>query len=397
MLRERHGCYFIMEDYIVLAKIINDYPDALSDRKKLHALFLDFFPQDKLKRNTLMMVFDDGIVDEMQKMTEMDKIARHRFVKSLVQGYGIKTENAENAVGTWAESLGLSPDSHQNSNAVDDLVVEVQWVNADGNNLYEYEETSRGIKIQKFVDFDEPVVTIPNMIEGKKVLEIGNYAFKGCVGIEKVIISDGIEILGNGVFLNCKELKEVILPKTLKRIGTMDPTGCPKILGSLTKYEGAFEYSGLESIDIPNSVKVIGENTFSSCMRLKVVYLPDRLKEIKENTFCWCKSLKEVKMPDELVIIRMAAFTGCESLKSVVLPEGVKSIEQGAFAGCKSLESIYIPNSVGEIGGGKSSGYLQTFGQVDERHKDFTILCNAGSYAMQYARAQQIRCAKAQD
>ena len=42
-----------MEDYKILAKIIQDYPDALSERKKLQALFSDFFPQDRLKRNTL--------------------------------------------------------------------------------------------------------------------------------------------------------------------------------------------------------------------------------------------------------------------------------------------------------------------------------------------------------
>lgn len=386
-----------MEDFEILANIINDYPDALSDRKKLQALLSDFFPQDRLKRNTLLMAFDDGIADEMRQMTQIDEITLHRFIKSVVQGYGISSERAKKVVMAWAKAMGLVMAAKQKTAVPDDLSDSVKWINAGDNTQYEYEETSRGIRIIRFMDFDEPVVTIPNMINGKKILEIGNYAFKGCVGIRKIVISDGIEILGNGAFLNCRELKEAVLPRTLKRIGTMDATGCPKILGSLTKYEGAFEYSGLESIEIPAGVKVIGENTFSSCMRLKKVVLPYGLKEIKENTFCWCRSLEEVEMPDDLVIIRMSAFAGCESLRSVILPEGVKSIEQGAFAGCKNLERIYIPDSVGEIGGGKSSGYMQTFGQTDERHKDFTIICNAGSYAMQYARAQQIKCARAQD
>ena len=62
----------------------------------------------------------------------------------------------------------------------------------------------------------------------------------------------------------------------------------------------------------------------------------------------------------------------------------------------KSLETIYIPDSVVEIGGGKGTGFLKTFGEPDERHENFVIQCNAGSYAMQYARAQQIRCVNAQ-
>lgn len=392
-----------MEDYNVLAKIIQDYPDALSERKKLQALFLDFFPQDRLKRNTLLMVFDDGIVSELKELTQIDKVTLHRFVKSVEQGYGIKKRSAENAVTTWAQAMGLFLDdgahSH-NTNAASiqasaDERAEEEWVEVDSDSLYEYEETPRGIKLLRFVDFDEPVVVIPNVIEGKKVIAVGNHAFKGCVGIEKVIISEGIEILGNGVFLNCKGLKEAVLPSTLKRIGTTDPAGCPKILGSLTKFEGAFEYSALERIDIPNNVKYIGEHTFASCGKLKRVKLPAKLKEIKESTFHWCRSLEELVFPQELEAVKVSAFEGCESIKTVELPEGVVSIEQGAFAGCKSLERIYIPDSVIEIGGGKGNGFLQTFGEPDERREDLTILCNAGSYAMQYARTQQIRCASA--
>lgn len=99
--------------------------------------------------------------------------------------------------------------------------------------------------------------------------------------------------------------------------------------------------------------------------------------------------------PQELDVVRLSAFEGCESITNIDLPEGVTSIEEGAFAGCKSLQSIYIPDSVTEIGGGKGNGFLQTFGEPEERQTDFTILCNAGSYAMRYARTQQIRCANA--
>lgn len=389
-----------MEDDKVLANMIHDYPDALSDRKKLQALLLDFFPQDRLKRNLMLLVFDDGIVNEMKGLAQMDKMMLHRFVRSVEQGYDIKTRSAEAAVSVWARAMGLLSDEKTAdspaSKARRELSSEKEWIPCESDSIYEYEETSRGIKILKYVDFDEPVVVIPNVIGGKKVIAVGNYAFKGCVGIEKIIISDGIEILGNGVFLNCRELKEAVLPKTLRGIGTTDPIGCPKILGSLIKYEGAFEYTGLEEITIPESVKYIGDNTFAGCARLKRVVLP-KVKEIRENTFRWCRSLREVVFSDELETIRISAFEGCDALQKLALPEGITSIEEGAFAGCKNLENIYIPDSVIEIGGGKGTGFLKTFGELDERHENFTIRCNAGSYAMQYARAQQIRCADAQD
>lgn len=391
-----------MEDFEVVRKIIRDYPDALSERKKLQALFLDFFPQDRLKRNTLLMVFDDGIVGEMKGLAQIDRMALHRFVKSVEQGYGIRSKNAENAVLTWAQAMGLLPEhggSPAGGGAPEEIPPEEEsvkeWSAVESDSLYEYEEMSRGMKILRYVDFDESVVTIPNVIEGKKVIAIGNHAFKGCVGIEKIIISEGIEILGNGVFLNCKELKEVVLPGTLRRIGTTDMTGCPTVLGGMTKLDGAFEYTALESIRIPSGVKYLGEHTFAGCAKLKKVILPSGLKELQKGIFRWCRSLEEPVLPRGIQVVRLSAFEGCESLKTIDLPEGVTSIEEGAFAGCKNLETVYIPDSVSEIGGGKGSGFLQTFGEPEERHENFAIVCNAGSYAMRYARTQQIKCVSA--
>lgn len=394
-----------MDDDKVLAGLIQDYPDALSDRKRLQALLLDLFPQDRRKRNLLLIVFDDGIVGEMQSLKQMDHMTRHRFVRSIEQGYDIRTKSAESAVMLWAKAMGLSVGGNDDQEDGTSTPARAQepspspkkeWAPCESESLYEYEETSRGLRILKYVDFDEPVVVIPNIIEGKKVIAVGNYAFKGCVGIEKVIVSEGIEILGNGAFLNCKGLKEVSLPTSLRGIGSTDAAGCPKILGSEIKYEGAFEYSGLKSVTVPDSVKYIGENSFAGCGQLARVVLPDKLKEIRENTFRWCKSLREVVFPRELNAVRISAFEGCDTLQTVDIPEGVTAIEEGAFAGCKSLEHIYIPDSVVEIGGGKGTGFLKTFGEPDERHENFTIRCNLGSYAMQYARAQQIKCVRAE-
>lgn len=393
-----------MEDDKILADMIRDYPDALSDRKRLQALLLDFFPQDRRKRNLLRIVFDDGIVEEMKGLAQIDNMTLHRFVRSIEMGYDIRTKSAEAAVKAWIRAMGLTigdDDGKTDGEAVPageqetSLPAPKEWEPCESDSLYEYEETSRGIRILKYADFDEPVVVVPNVMEGKKVLAVGNYAFKGCVGIEKVIISEGIEILGNGAFLNCRGLKEVILPQSLRGIGSMDAAGCPKILGSEIKYEGAFAYSGLEEIQIPKGVKYIGENSFEGCGQLKRAILPNTLKEIRENTFRWCKNLREVAFPRELDMVRISAFEGCSALKAVSLPEGITAIEEGAFAGCKGLESIYIPDSVMEIGGGKGTGFLKTFGEPDERHENFTIHCNIGSYAMQYARAQQIKCAPA--
>ena len=383
-----------MEDHRLLARIIKDYPDALADRRKLQALLSDFFAEDRLRRNILLMVYDDGIVGELKGLGRLDDVTLHRFVKSVGQGYGIQTQNAEEAVLTWARALGVMTEAERGRDA--ERAEAGGEIPAANENAYEYEDTPKGIRLLRYIDFDEAVIAVPDSVGGRRVTEIGNHAFKGCVGIEKIILPEGIETLGNGVFLNCKELREIILPGTLKRIGTADPTGCPKILGTMTKLEGTFENTALERVSVPDSVKYIGENAFAGCVKLERIALPAGLREIKENTFCWCRGLTEVIFPPALETVRAEAFEGCESLVSVTLPEGTHSIEQGAFAGCRKLERIYLPDAVSEIGGGRGSGFIQTFGAPEDRHPDFTILCNAGSYAMSYARKQQIRCARAQ-
>ena len=81
-----------MEDDKVLAGLLQNYPDALTDRKRLQALLLDLFPQDRRKRNLLMLVYDDGIVGEMKGLEQIDKMTLHRFVRSIELGYDVRTD-----------------------------------------------------------------------------------------------------------------------------------------------------------------------------------------------------------------------------------------------------------------------------------------------------------------
>lgn len=63
--------------------------------------------------------------------------------------------------------------------------------------------------------------------------------------IKKVVVKKGVISLPKNAFQGCKELKKVILPGTLKKIGTR-----------------AFANSGVEEINIPKSVQSIGAEAF---------------------------------------------------------------------------------------------------------------------------------------
>ena len=71
---------------------------------------------------------------------------------------------------------------------------------------------------------------------------------------------------------------------------------------------------------------------------------------IYDNMFASSSALVSVEMPSTLKTIGNNAFTACNSIKEIVLPEGVVSIGDLAFASCSKLERVVIPSSVSNIG-----------------------------------------------
>ena len=131
-------------------------------------------------------------------------------------------------------------------------------------------------------------------------------------GMRFVLNEDGksYSVAGLG---SCMD-KDIVIPSTYE--------GLP-----VTKIEPeAFFLMDIRSIYIPSSVKVIGEDAFSSCLELQNVYFNQGL-EIIEN----------------------GAFRNCRALVSAILPEGLKTIGNYAFAS-SGIKTISFPKSVESIG-----------------------------------------------
>ena len=102
---------------------------------------------------------------------------------------------------------------------------------------------------------------------------------------------------------------------------------------------------------IRKGVKVIGNWAFCSC-KLTSINIPNSVTMIGEYAFNWCKSLTSINIPNSVTTIGEGAFRCCDSLTSINIPNSVTTIGKGAFVGCDSLTSINIPNSVTTIGDG---------------------------------------------
>lgn len=97
----------------------------------------------------------------------------------------------------------------------------------------------------------------------------------------------------------------------------------------------AFSKSALEEVNIPSSMKRIGDFAFSHCENLKQINFVDSEKEYNNrlmhmDMFGWIDGL----------VIGKHSFSGCNSLTEIHIPMYVREILDGAFFSCSTLEKV---------------------------------------------------------
>ncbi len=110
----------------------------------------------------------------------------------------------------------------------------------------------------------------------------------------------------------------------------------------------------IDSVEIPEKIEgkpvvSIEDNAFAN-QPFKTLQLPDSLKEIGDCAFVNCTGLESVILPEGLKTVGMRAFEGCLSLLSVKLPESLESIGDMAFKNCSVLVDINVPSGVVNAG-----------------------------------------------
>ena len=132
-------------------------------------------------------------------------------------------------------------------------------------------------------------------------------------------------------------LHTIILPKTLKTIGTQAFFACDQ----------------MQEITLPDHLEYIGASAFSMCKNIRRLTITDksRLNEIGSYAFKGCQSLRgTIILPDGLSILGDGAFEGCTKLKKIVLPNGLRVINTNTFSRCTGLTRIDIGQTIESIG-----------------------------------------------
>ena len=190
-------------------------------------------------------------------------------------------------------------------------------------------------------------LTIPNMLNGKKVTSIDNRAFYLCNSLISIIIPDSVAKISVNPFAYCSTLKRIFVSSEHPYFFAIDGVLFRKADSCLISYPKGREYT---TYNIPQGITAIGNSAFFCCDSLISVAIPDSVISIRDSAFSCCKSLTSITIPDSVTTIGDSAFSACDSLRSIIIPDSVTTIGGSAFYYCESLRSITIPDSVTSIG-----------------------------------------------
>ena len=215
------------------------------------------------------------------------------------------------------------------------------------------------------------------------VISISARAFAFNKNLKEVIMPDTVRMINSGAFQGCSNLEKINISNSCRQIG-----------------HDVFSGTAIESIHIPASVELLSLGSFGVGSKLKTITVdpenpyyyvedgalyatyvegihtnscdsfhfagkwlvkypvgadatsctvPEGIVGIECYAFSDGTNLEEIVLPDGVTSIGDYAFYGCSGLTNITIPDSVTSIYYGAFSGCSSLTSVVIPDSVTNI------------------------------------------------
>ena len=186
----------------------------------------------------------------------------------------------------------------------------------------------------------------------EKVDSIGQEAFRGCTGLQRVNISD---------------LKAWC---HIRFGGTRIVSGTVVYVTNPLYYAGHLYMNGdeLTELNIPEGTERIGQGAFTNCKSVTEVNLPSTMRMVSHFAFQGCTSIKTVDTPSLRSYCDIEFTTresnplalnnnwtqlmenGNATTPTLAIPEGVKEIKPYAFGGNLTHSQVDIPASVKKIG-----------------------------------------------
>ncbi len=162
-------------------------------------------------------------------------------------------------------------------------------------------------------------------------------------------VPEGVTAIAGVSFCDAAGLEEIILPSTLKSIGTY-----------------AFEGCGFYEVELPEGLETIEAFVFNRCMHLTEVSIPASLTKLGIGPFNRCSSMKRVTVDensgtfaerDGVLFSKdgkdLLYYPAAKGSPSYAVPEGVESIGIFAFNQASMLTALGLPSTLKDVGVGE--------------------------------------------
>lgn len=390
---------------IELRKVLSVADDCLQSRARLKGIMRDLYPEEKRDVNILLNAFESGIPSRIAKQGNLSAADYKRYIKTIVEDYAMQEYYAIEALDAWIDVFlgdgtaervkGNTPITPSKPKTSDPKPATVPTpVIAPQNpvvkqptsdvSLFSFKELNDGYAIIKFLGFDEDIITLPDIYNGKPVCRVADSAFKDCLTIKRVYMGKNIKILETDCFKGCDKLESVYGCENIEYIGDCSFCAC----------------TNLSEIQISDTILYLGKMAFSNTA-LTHFEIPKSIDYISAYLLSKCTKLKSVNIHDRVFALGEGCFMGCTKLMDVVVPAGVKSIGSHAFLNCTGLKNLTIESQDAKFDGLviKESYIWQPDRRYNPKTKyrnlsNITVQCRPGSTAQMYCRNQDIACTK---
>ena len=181
-------------------------------------------------------------------------------------------------------------------------------------------------------------VTFPNSV---KTIDAG--AFQGCTNLSSVTVGTGVKSMGSGAFQGCTNLTNVYISDLAK--------WC-QISFSSYSMQGSLGEGTYSTVSNP---LCYAKHLYLNGQEIKDLIIPSTIKKISSNAFNGFSGITSVTIPDEIETIGVFAFNNNENLKKVTCGNGILNKEQEglykSFNKCNNLTTVILGNKEFSISG----------------------------------------------
>lgn len=241
------------------------------------------------------------------------------------------------------------------------------------------------LEIEGFTEIDEGVfencTSLTSTYLTNQVTVIKDFAYKGCTGIDAVVIPASVKTIGEGVFADCSSLESIYVDSgntfydSRNNCNAIVETASDKLIAGCVNtvipesvsFIGAYAFCGhkLNSLHISRNITSIGDYAFTRC-NLKKISVDRKNRYFDSRKRC------------NAVIESSSGRLLCASEHSII-PNGVTEITSLSFSSLNNPIKLTVPKTVRTIA---SDAFLHTsVSKISvsrkNKHYDSRQKCNA--------------------